>query len=456
MLPHRYQETQYLAALNDRFANYISNVHHVQEQTKSIENATLVSHIKSLSDEMSSLKEMYDAEITKLRSALDDSMKERNAKELSANKHIVLSAELEKKCNEEAAEKKKLQVALGESHRIITERDAAIAILHTNISEHKKENADLKKAKDAVDAFAAQLQTMHDNEATKRTDLETQLATARDKANFDREKYTKNIAELESRIRAADMAIKIAEDRLKEHDAIDEQLAGTLAKVKQQSHAEFLRFQEEAEYGYLASLQSVKNQLEETAKSLSSALQDNIQLKAQLDDQKAAAVKESNKSVAVENENKSLIKQAEIERQNFAIACANQEALIRRLKEDINTKIRELSAAYNSNIPVDIEIEAFNGLLDAEEKRLRLSLTNPAPQIISSTNIKRPVTSVTRPLTSRKQEPIGVAAPAIAPRVTCSYEDVSPLYCTGVPLYRNSAYARSRRIASLQARLSGN
>ena len=145
------------------------------------------------------------------------------------------------------------------------------------------------------------------------------------------------------------MAMKIEEESLKEHDAMEEQLAGTLAKVKQQSHAELLRFQGEAEYGYLASLQSVKNQLEETAKSLSSALQDNIQLKAQLDDQKAAAVKESNKSVAVENENKSLIKQAEIERQNFAIACANQEALIRRLKEDINTKIGRHTSELQSH-----------------------------------------------------------------------------------------------------------
>merc|ERR1712179_418838 len=81
-----------------------------------------------------------------------------------------------------------------------------------------------------------------------------------------------------------DMAIKIAEDRLKEHDAIDDQLAATLAKVKQQSHAELLRFQEEAEFSYLASLQSVKNQLEESAKNHAASLEENIKLKAKIRD----------------------------------------------------------------------------------------------------------------------------------------------------------------------------
>jgi chromosome segregation ATPase len=366
-------------------------------------------------DETLDLKRLYEEEIAKLRSQLDEVFAEKNAQELSSNKHIVLSAELENKLLEEVAVRRKLEAALGETHRLLAEKDAAIAELHISLSEHKQGNADLAKEKDGLQAFSSNLQEMHDNEATKRTEVEGKLATLQDQCCFDKEMFNKEIAELQNRVNAADMAIKIAEDRLKEHDMIDDQLAATLAKVKQQSHSELLRFQEEAEYSYLASLTSIKNQLDTSAKNHSVALEENIHLKAMLDDLTGEVKKEQSKSSAFEGENKALIKTAEIERGQFANASAALEARIRNLQEDVNTKIRELSAAYNSNIPVDVEIEAFSGLLDAEERRLQLSLTNPAPEIISRVGISRPHTG-NRSLISRgKYDPIGVPQPCMVP-----------------------------------------
>jgi len=424
VLPHRRQETEYLSSLNDRFSNYVAKVHQVQEQTKSIENATLVAHAKSLADEMNSLKEMYEGEIGKLRGQLDETLAAKNAQELSSNKHIVLAGELEGKLHEEVANKKKCEVALGETHRLLTEKDAQINELNISISEHKQQIADLQKEKDSLSSFNGNLQEMHDNEATKRAEAEIKIATLQDEKSFEKDKYEKELAELEARVNAADMAIKIAEERLREHDAIDDQLAATLAKVKQQSHSELLRFQEEAEFSYLASLTSVKNQLEKVAADHAASLEENIRLKAKNDDLSTACRMEQGKCEALLNENKTLIHTAEIERGQFSSTCAQQEATIRKLTEDINTKIRELSAAYNSNIPVDVEIEAFSGLLDAEEKRLQLTLTNPAPEIITRTSLSRPVTS-NRPLTMHRQsQPIGVPPPVI-PSSPTSFPPIS-------------------------------
>jgi len=463
VLPHRRAETEYLASLNDRFANYVSKVHAVQEQTKSIENATLVAHAKSLSDEITSLKDMYEVEINKLRTQLDTTLADKNAQELSSNKHIVLSAELEAKYHDEVAVRKKVEAALGETHRLLSEKDACIAELHISVSEHKQKNADLTKEKDSLTSFNSNLQEMHDNEATKRTEIETKYATLQDQMTFNKEMHAKDMAELNARVNAADMAIKIAEERLKEHDNIDDQLAATLAKVKQQSHAELLRFQEEAEFSYLASLQSVKNQLEESAKNHAASLEENIRLKAKVDDLTAECRKESSKAAALDNENKTLIKTAEIERNQFATSTQHLEARIRQLQEDVNTKIRELSAAYNSNIPVDVEIEAFSGLLDAEEKRLQLSLTNPAPEIITRTSLARPHTG-SRALTSRPiSQPIGVAAPPIIPPASEAGGDAAapsgsifpPCTPKASIIGGQSASARAHRIYNMQQRMNG-
>lgn len=461
VLPHRRAETEYLASLNDRFANYVSKVHAVQEQTKSIENATLVAHAQSLSDEINSLKDMYEGEINKLRTQLDSTLSDKNSQELSSNKHIVLSAELEGKLLDEVACRKKVEAALGETHRLLSEKDAVIAELHISVSEHKQCNADLTREKDALTSFNSNLQQMHDNEATKRTEIETKYATLQDQASFDKEMHAKDMAELNSRVNAADMAIKIAEERLREHDNIDDQLAATLAKVKQQSHAELLRFQEEAEFSYLASLQSVKNQLEDKAKNHAASMEENIRLKAKIDDLTAESRKESSKADALDNENKTLIKTSEIERHQFATSIAALESRIRSLQEEVNTKIRELGAAYNSNIPVDVEIEAFSGLLDAEEKRLQLSLTNPAPEIITRTSLSRPCTG-SRALYQRPiSNPIGVLAPPIIPPTTeasaaegCATSSIFPPCTPRATAMCSSSSARATRIYNMQQRMA--
>ena len=63
----------------------------------------------------------------------------------------------------------------------------------------------------------------------------------------------------------------------------------------------------------------------------------------------------------------------EVERQQAANAIKNLEEKLRNMQENLNEKIRELGMAYNSHLPLDLEIEAFAGMLEAEERRYRLS-----------------------------------------------------------------------------------
>ena len=55
---------------------------------------------------------------------------------------------------------------------------------------------------------------------------------------------------MRSRLDEADRIILLAEERLHEHNIIDENLSAMLAKVKLQSEAELRRFKEESEISY--------------------------------------------------------------------------------------------------------------------------------------------------------------------------------------------------------------
>lgn len=55
---------------------------------------------------------------------------------------------------------------------------------------------------------------------------------------------------MKSRLADAHHSLQILEDRLHEHNLIDENMANMLAKVRMQSEAELRRFKEESELVY--------------------------------------------------------------------------------------------------------------------------------------------------------------------------------------------------------------
>ena len=58
-----------------------------------------------------------------------------------------------------------------------------------------------------------------------------------------------------------------------------------------------------------------------------------------------------------------------MERQQAANSIKNLEAKLRELQEALMAKVRELGLAYNAHLPLDLELDAFATLLEAEERR---------------------------------------------------------------------------------------
>ena len=66
------------------------------------------------------------------------------------------------------------------------------------------------------------------------------------------------------RLDEADRTILLAEERLHEHNIIDENLSAMLAKVKLHSEAELRRFKEEAEISYQNGVGAAKKIINDT------------------------------------------------------------------------------------------------------------------------------------------------------------------------------------------------
>lgn len=384
VLSSRQGERAYLTTLNERFGQYVNRVRSMREQSKNIENNTFIAHTQALENEIFDLKNIYERELDNTRQQLDAITAERNEFHLQASKNGALATELQEKYNDELNNRKKLENALADAHRLLSEKDSLIQELRITIAQHQNAHLDTTKERDALQSTLTNVQMLCDSESKARADLEATVQKLTDQLNFERQIHDKERMELANKLNAAERAIAIADEKLKEHDIVDDNLHNMIAKMRIQTQAEFKRFQDESESAYQASLSAIKNQLENESKNLSQALEENIHLKAVIEEMNAKIGKLDGRCGSLEEQNRSLIHTLEVERQQASNNIQQLESKLREMQENLNTKIRELNVAYNANIPLDLEIEAFASMLDAEEKRLALALSNPPSELVQS------------------------------------------------------------------------
>lgn len=384
IVSQRAKERDYLLALNERFQNYVGRVRTMREQSKNIENNTFIAHTQALENELFEVKAIYEKELDSTRKQLDQMTSERNSYQLEASKNGALANELQDKHNNEQTTRKKLENALADAHRLLSEKDSLIQELRITIAQHQNAHLDTTKERDQLQTTLNNVQTLCDSESKARADLEASVQKLSDQLQFERQLHDKALMELNNKLSAAERAIAIADEKLREHDIVDDNLANTIAKMRMQTQAEFRRFQDESEAAYQASLVSMKVQLENESKSLAAAYEENIHLKAIIEEMNAKIGKLDSRCAAVEDQNRSLIHTLEVERQQAQNTIKELEEKLREMQEHLNSKIRELNIAYNAQIPLDLEIEAFANLLDAEEKRLSVALANPPSELVQT------------------------------------------------------------------------
>lgn len=92
----RLQEKKQLQSLNDRLAQYIERVRHLETENNKLEYQLHTYH-ETKTKEVTSMKDLYDAELIQLRKALDNEAKERARIDLDNKRLIHQNQELSSK-----------------------------------------------------------------------------------------------------------------------------------------------------------------------------------------------------------------------------------------------------------------------------------------------------------------------------------------------------------------------
>ncbi|XP_029190000.1 lamin-L(I)-like [Acropora millepora] len=379
ILVPRYLEKDYLQSLNDRFASYVSRVRQMREQSGRMETTNLINTTKILEDEIIALKGMYERQLEELRNKLEEMARERTQHQLAAAKNSASVAELQDKLAEETNIRKKTENALADAQRVIADKEALLQDARVTATQHQNSHMDTKRDRDNLQAALTQTQQALDTEVAAKADLQTLASQLKEKLSFQQQLHEKELYEMRSRLDEADRIILLAEERLHEHNIIDENLSAMLAKVKLHSEAELRRFKEESEISYQSGMNQIRMQLDNESRNLAAATDDNIHLKAQVEALHSKNINLEAKCSSLEAQNSGLIQNLEMERQHAANTVKNLEAKLRELQEALMTKVRELGLAYNAHLPLDLELDAFATLLEAEERRLNLAMESKLP-----------------------------------------------------------------------------
>ncbi|KAK2569155.1 Lamin-A [Acropora cervicornis] len=433
ILVPRNLEKDYLQSLNDRFASYVSRVRQMREQSGRMETTNLINTTKILEDEIVALKGMYERQLEELRNKLEEMARERTQHQLAAAKNSASVAELQDKLAEETNIRKKTENALADAQRVIADKEALLQDARVTATQHQNSHMDTKRDRDNLQAALTQTQQALDTEVAAKADLQTLASQLKEKLSFQQQLHEKELYEMRSRLDEADRIILLAEERLHEHNIIDENLSAMLAKVKLHSEAELRRFKEESEISYQSGMNQIRMQLDNESRNLAAATDDNIHLKAQCS--------------SLEAQNSGLIQNLEMERQQAANSVKNLEAKLRELQEALMIKVRELGLAYNAHLPLDLELDAFATLLEAEERRLNLAMESKLPvgpvrsrtwhstsaEKVIPSSTKRPATTLgithsplatSRTLIGSKSKPVIHPITTVSPyRHTWSYDE---------------------------------
>ena len=151
---------------------------------------------------------------------------------------------------DETTTRKKVENLCGDAQRVIAEKDRQLEEANVAITMEQNAHLDTKKEKESLQNQLSQTQDLYSAEAAARGDFENLCSQLKDKLEFDRQRYEQELWDLTNRCQDIETALRMAEERIHEHNIIDEDLAMQLAKVKSQSQAELKRYQEEAQMNF--------------------------------------------------------------------------------------------------------------------------------------------------------------------------------------------------------------
>jgi len=370
-LKARVQEKEELSDLNDRLASYIDCMRSLENQNAKL-SLEISSSKENKSREITNVKAMYEAELNESRRMLDDTSKEKALLKLENGKLNGILLDLRPKLEQEQAANKRLQEKLRQVERRLSEKENLLVAVSSERLDLQSRVKDLENQLDEIEQKLAKDKEQLEKEILARIDAENRYQTLKEEAQFNAQVHIKEVNE--ARYSSECESVRYSVDST-DGGQYDNMLRDKLQELREEFEEEAENAKQELEDAYKFKFEELKEQGERDRIMASRLLEKQGIFKDDVDKLKSDNNILSGKVEQFQKRILELDSMRAMDKEEFRRQLDERDERIKAL-----LKNDDLEAEYENllgiKIALDMELAAYNKLLEGEEQRLNIQTSH--------------------------------------------------------------------------------